>query len=105
MDAGFVYIWSYDVREGRELEFEKLYGSDGDWARFFGKSGEYLGTELLRDPARKGCYLTIDRWRSEAAYRAFVAEHRQEFSSLDREGDALTTKETRLGEFHVVKGT
>ena len=24
-------MWQFDVKKGREAEFEKLYGADGDW--------------------------------------------------------------------------
>ena len=24
-------MWQFDVKKGREDEFEKLYGADGDW--------------------------------------------------------------------------
>jgi len=102
MNEGFAYIWKFDVRAGREDEFETLYGPQGAWARFFEKSSQYLGTDLLRDLGREGGYVgyvTIDRWKSEDAYRSFVREHPDEFAALDREGERLTARETCLGEF------
>ena len=102
MDEGFTCIWKYEVSVGREMEFETLYGPKGAWARFFEKSSQYLGTDLLRDRGKEpDCvgYLTIDRWQSEDAYRAFLREHPEEYAALDREGDRLTTSETCLGEF------
>jgi hypothetical protein len=104
MSMEFVYIWWYEVREGRELEFETLYGPDGGWAHLFRKSVQYLGTDLLRDRDKERGYVTIDRWESESAYRGFVVEHRDEFAELDRQGEQFTTKETPLGEFNAVKG-
>jgi len=102
MNAGFVYIWVYDVREGCEPDFETLYGPDGGWAQLFRKSAQYLGTELLRDRSQKRRYVTVDRWSSETSHREFVSEYREEFAELDRKGERLTTKETRLGDFDVV---
>jgi hypothetical protein len=46
--AEFVYLWKYEVRPGREAEFERLYGPNGAWTVFFGRAPAYLGTELLR---------------------------------------------------------
>jgi heme-degrading monooxygenase HmoA len=102
MGAGFVYIWMYDVREGCELDFETLYGPDGGWAQLFRKSERYLGTDLLRDRSKKRSYVTVDRWISETSHREFVSEHGEGFAKLDGEGERLTSKETRLGDFDVV---
>ncbi len=44
-------------------------------------------------------YLTIDRWRSRAAYEAFVRAAGPAYAALDRRGDALTVRERRLGAF------
>ena len=27
--SGFTYVWSYEVRGGREADFERLYGANG----------------------------------------------------------------------------
>ena len=97
--AGFAYLWSYDVHEGREADFEKLYGSAGGWAMFFRKSARYRGTILLRDRKNPSRYVTIDRWDSEEAHRSFVSEHREEFEGLDRQGEELTKNETSIGNF------
>ena len=102
MGVGYVYIWVYDVREGCELDFETLYGPDGGWAQLFRKSGEYLGTELLRDRSKERRYVTVDRWTSKTSHREFVSKHGEEFAALDRKGERLTTKETRIGDFDVV---
>jgi hypothetical protein len=44
-------------------------------------------------------YLTIDRWRSRAAFDAFVRASRPAYEALDLRGDALTVREHRLGAF------
>ena len=105
MNAGFVYIWMYDVREGCELDFETLYGPDGGWAQLFRKSPQYLGTDLLHDRLKKGRYVTVDRWVSEASHREFVSEHREEFAELDLKGEQFTTNETGIGDFDVVRSS
>ena len=103
MNEDFVYIWKYVVREGCELDFETLYGPDGGWAQLFRKGAQYLGTDLLRDRSKKRSYVTVDHWVSETSHREFVSEHGEEFAELDLKGERLTTKETRIGDFDVVK--
>ena len=44
-------------------------------------------------------YLTIDRWRSRAAFEAFVRAAGPAYAALDSRGDALTVRERRLGAF------
>jgi heme-degrading monooxygenase HmoA len=95
----FTYVWSYEVRDDREADFERLYGPNGGWAQFFRKSPNYLGTDLLRDRKIKNRYITVDRWDSEEAHRRFVSEHREEFDELDRQGEALTKNESLIGNF------
>ena len=60
---------------------------------------EYRGTELLRDAYIPGVYLTIDRWASEEAFRAFRKDHDADYEALDRACDALTSRETRIGTY------
>ncbi len=97
----FVVVWRFEIAEDKIDGFEAAYGSEGAWARLFRKSPSYLGTELLRDAYVPGSYLTIDRWASEADFRAFRKEHDPEYEILDRECDALTGRETRIGAYTV----
>ena len=95
----FVVVWQFEVSEDKIAAFEAAYGPEGSWAQLFGTSSKYGGTELLRDAYVPGSYLTIDRWASEADFRAFRKEHDKEYEALDRACDALTAKETRVGAY------
>jgi len=101
----FVVVWQFEIAEEKIAAFEASYGPAGTWAQLFRTSPQYLGTELLRDAYIPGAYLTIDRWASEEDFRAFRREHDPEYESLDRECDALTTRETRIGAFIVDAAT
>jgi heme-degrading monooxygenase HmoA len=97
----FVVVWQFEIAEEKIVPFEAAYGSAGTWARLFRSAPEYLGTELLRDAYIPGSYLTIDRWASEDAFRAFRKDHDTDYETLDRACDALTTRETRIGAYTV----
>jgi heme-degrading monooxygenase HmoA len=97
----FVVVWQFEIAEEKIPAFEAAYGPEGAWAKLFGTSPEHQGTELLRDAYIPGSYLTIDRWASEDAFRAFRKDHDQEYETLDRDCDALTSKETRIGAYTV----
>ena len=97
----FVVVWQFEIAEEKVPAFEAAYSSQGAWAKLFHASPDYLGTELLRDAYIPGSYLTIDRWASEDAFRAFRKSHDAEYESLDRACDSLTTRETRIGAYTI----
>lgn len=93
-------VWRFEVRDAERAAFEAAYGPDGAWARLFARGAGYEGTRLLR--ADDGAYLTIDTWRTRADFDAFLEDHRPAYEALDRETEALTRCETRIGDFTVV---
>ena len=95
----FVVVWQFEVAEEKKNAFEAAYGAEGAWAQLFRSSPDYKGTELLRDAYVPLTYLTIDRWDSEEAFRAFRKDHDAAYEKLDRECEALTAKETRIGAY------
>jgi heme-degrading monooxygenase HmoA len=97
----FVVVWQFEIAEEKVVAFEAAYGPEGAWAQLFRTSPDYMGTELLRDAYVPGAYLTIDRWASEAAFRAFRKDHDADYEALDRSCDALTSSETRIGAYTV----
>ena len=95
----FVVVWQFEIADEKIAAFEAAYSAEGAWAKLFRMSPNYLGTELLRDAYIPGNYLTIDRWASEDDFRAFRKEHDADYEALDRNCDALTSKETRIGAY------
>lgn len=97
--AGYVYVWEFQVAGAQRAAFERIYGADGDWVALFRRGEGYLGTSLLRDREVPGRYLTVDRWRDEAAYRAFRADFETDYRRLDAVCEGLTIAERPLGEY------
>jgi heme-degrading monooxygenase HmoA len=97
----FVVVWQFEIAEDKVAAFEAAYGPEGAWAKLFGLSADYRGTELLRDAYVTGNYLTIDRWDSEEAFRAFRKEHDAAYETLDRACDDVTAREARIGAYTV----
>ena len=93
-------VWRFEVRDAERARFERAYGPDGDWARLFARADGFRGTELFR--ADDGSYLTMDVWRSRADFDAFLDTHRPDYEALDRETEALTRCEHRIGEYEVL---
>lgn len=94
-----VLVWEFRVRAGCEAEFEATYAADGAWARLFARDPGFRGTELLRDPAIPGRYLTIDRWAGPGDFARFRAAHGEDYAALDAQCEPWTESEIRLGAF------
>ena len=95
----YAILWSFRPRPEGETAFRESYGASGAWAELFRLDETYLGTDLLR--ASDGRYLTIDRWASESAYRAFLDRHASAYAALDARCAALTLEESWLGGFEI----
>jgi heme-degrading monooxygenase HmoA len=93
-------VFSYEVTDA--AGFEPVYGSEGEWARFFRTGKGYVGTELLHDVEHPGRYLVVDRWESREAYNAFVEANRDEYLRRVEETAFHFTQELRLGTFESV---
>jgi len=119
----YVVVWQFQVIPGRHAAFEKAYGPDGEWARFFGRSQEFRGSELLRatlEPTEDGDelgdasqsgdeadkngrdYFTIDRWTTAEAYAAFNQRYAGEYEEMDNQFLELCDVEVCLGHFETV---
>jgi len=98
----YVYLWEYRVAPERAAAFERVYGPDGDWVRLFQQAAGHLDTLLLRDHADPQRYVTVDRWRSQAAFATFRSRFAAEFEALDARCEELTLEERELGRFEPV---
>src|SRR5690349_19844244 len=94
----FAIVFEYLVDPARIAEFERTYGRDGAWARFFSRDPAYLGIQLWAFAAQPGRYFVVDRWSSEAAYRAFLETHRAEYERRSAETATLYLSERVIGE-------
>jgi hypothetical protein len=55
-------MWQFDVKAGRESEFEELYGADGAWTAMNRQTRSYLGSSFLNDQNRPSRYIVIEYW-------------------------------------------
>jgi hypothetical protein len=73
-----------------------MYEAAGDWMQLFSSSDGFRGTELFASLSDPGCYLTVDRFIDEGAWRACLTEHRNAYAGLDAATKGLTTDECEL---------
>ena len=99
LESTCIVVWEFQVKAGCEAEFIAAYGPDGEWARLFRRSQEFLGVELLGSVGNAGRFFTLDHWCSASAMDAFMSANATAYDVLDRRFTSLTVWERRIGGF------
>ena len=94
----FVRVWEYEVPGDRTEAFTAAYAGGGAWGELFGRAAGFMGTELYRDAAQAGRFLTIDRWQDEQDWRAFLDAFGSAYESLDAQLEGLAATERQVFE-------
>jgi hypothetical protein len=92
-------MWQFDVRSGRESEFERLYGVDGEWTALNRQTRSYLGSSFLRDQNRTSRYVVIEYWSEMIVYEQHRSYRSDAITSLEQRSAALVESVEPLGIF------
>jgi len=92
-------MWEFQVRPGCEGAFLEAYAPNGVWARFFRRSTEFLGIDLVRSVRHPARFFSLGAWTSEEAFRSFCEQNGESFEKLDVKLAGLTEWERRIGAF------
>ena len=79
-------VWQFQVKPGKQQEFEQFYGADGEWSKLARRSRSFLGSSFLRDQASNTTYLLVEYWSEMVVYE----KHRNSFV-----GDIRTIEDRR----------
>jgi hypothetical protein len=92
-------VWQFDIRAGREAEFEQFYGADGEWTAVNRHSRSYLGSSFLRDQNRSLRYLVLEYWSEMIVYEQYKAFKSEQIAQLDARRRELVASAEPLGVF------
>jgi hypothetical protein len=92
-------MWQFNVKDGRETEFEELYGVDGDWTSMNRRTRSYLGSSFLRDQNRPSRYIVIEYWSEMIIYEQHRSFRTAAIASLEERSTALVDSVEPLGIF------
>jgi heme-degrading monooxygenase HmoA len=92
-------MWQFEVKPGRESEFEELYGIEGEWSAMNRHARSYLGTSFLRDQNRSSRYLVIEYWSEMLVYEQHRAFRSDAVASLEQRSQELVDSVEPLGIF------
>jgi hypothetical protein len=98
-ESTYIVVWEFQVKEECQAEFVAAYGPDGDWARLFRRSPEFVGVELVGSVDNPARFFTLDHWSSASGLDAFLAANATAYDVLDRRFSSLTVWERRIGGF------
>lgn len=92
-------MWQFDVKAGRETEFEEFYGAGGPWTSLNRHTRSYIGTSFLRDQNRTSRYIVIEYWSEVLVYEQHRSYSSDSIASLERSRAALIDTVEPLGVF------
>jgi hypothetical protein len=92
-------MWQFDVKKGRESEFERLYGVDGEWTALNRHSRSYLGSSFLRDQNRPSRYILVEYWSEMIVSEPHRAHRSDALASLEDRRLTLVESVEPLGIF------
>jgi len=92
-------VWQFDVKNGREAEFEQLYGADGQWTLMNRHTRSYLGSSFLRDQNQSARYMVIEYWSEMLVSEQLRAYRPDAMASFEERRAALIESIEPLGVF------
>jgi quinol monooxygenase YgiN len=98
-ESSYIVVWEFQVKPECTAEFVAAYGPDGEWARLFRRSPEFVEVELVGSAQDPGRFYTLDHWTSAAAMESFLSANATAYDVLDRRLTGLTLWELRVGAY------
>jgi hypothetical protein len=92
-------MWQFDVKRGCENEFERMYGSEGDWMVLNRQTRSYLGSSFLRDQGQASRYILIEYWSEMLVYEQHRAYRSDVITTLEQRRTKLVETVEPLGIF------
>jgi hypothetical protein len=92
-------VWQFEVKPGREDEFEQMYGVDGEWTKLNRQTRSYLGSSFLRDQSHASRYIVVEYWSEMLVYEQHKVYRSDAIASLEQRSAALVESTEPLGVF------
>ena len=95
-------MWHFDVKPGREAEFEQLYGVDGPWTTMNRHTRSYIGTSFLHDQNRASRYLVVEYWSEMLVAEQNKGTRKAAQAAIEARRDELVAAVEPMGVFTVL---
>ena len=91
--------WQFEVKKGREAEFEEMYGVDGEWTAMNRHTRSYLGTSFLRNQNPASRYIVIEYWSEMLVYEQHRGTRAKAIAALEERSASLVERVEPMGIF------
>ena len=95
-------VWQFEVKSGRNDEFEALYGADGPWTALSRRSRSFLGSSFMRDLAHVEPLSRHRVWSEMVVYERHHADFEDEVQALEQPAGVLVDSGMPLGLFNTL---
>jgi quinol monooxygenase YgiN len=92
-------VWQFQVKVGKQQEFETFYGADGEWSKLARRSRSFLGSSFLRDQAAATSYLLVEYWSEMVVYERHLKSFDNDIRRLETRRDELCESIVPIGVF------
>jgi hypothetical protein len=92
-------VWQFNVRPGRNKEFEEFYGANGGWTSMNRRSRSYLGSSFMQDQGVDSRYLMVEYWSEMVVYERHKVNQKDDIAELESRRNALVASIEPLGIF------
>jgi hypothetical protein len=92
-------VWQFEVQPGREDDFERLHGADGDWTSLSRRSRSFLGSSFLKELVNPRRYLLVEYWSEMFVYEKHLADFSADVEELRTRRADMVVETTTLGIF------
>src|SRR5258705_5785010 len=92
-------LWQFDIKPGKEEEFEEFHGAAGEWTAVNRHSRSYVGTSFLRDQAEPSRCVVIEYWSEMVVYEEHKTFRFDELGRLAARRNELVVAFEPLGGF------
>ncbi len=90
-------VWQFHVKPGKQAEFEKFYGADGEWTKLGRRSRSFLGSSFLRDQVHDTNYLLVEYWSEMVVYERHQRDFARDLKTLEERRAVLCESIAPLG--------
>jgi quinol monooxygenase YgiN len=77
-------IWQFETVPGREDDFERFYGADGEWTQLSRKSRSFLGSSFLKDVAVPARYVLVEYWSEMLVYEKHLTDVDAQMKTVEK---------------------
>ncbi|HUE89841.1 MAG TPA: antibiotic biosynthesis monooxygenase family protein [Vicinamibacterales bacterium] len=92
-------VWQFQVKPGKQHEFETFYGADGKWSSLARRSRSFLGSSFLRDQANDTSYLLVEYWSEMVVYERYRKNVVSDMRTLEERRENLCDAIVPVGVF------